>query len=829
MGVVKNIMVRAVADFSGLISGSKQAGDAIREMSNRMNSSTRGLTGSLGSIATKLAALAGIYVGLDFLKDATSDAIQFEARMQTLNDRMGDSSGAFQKWADTTGKAMGYSKLQIAEYGNTYSNMLYDTAKSQADLEQRTTKLLEVSAIIRSKLGMKQEEVSQRIRSALNQEADGADELGINVRATAVEHSNAFKIMAAGVKNFSDLSSGMQKAILYQYILDEATRKYGTTLADNVATKTSVFVASLADLKLHLGQAFLPIWSTVLPSLTSLINWLDMAAQKVAVFFRVLFGYSAQDPATKKTKDTTQAFKAQTTAVKDLTDAHKKLQSSVAGFDEVNTLSQPSDAGKPKVPGASTPKDTASPKDDPGKGGDTSVFSKIVEFAKQVRQGFKDIKEGWDSFWQAISAHKDIIISALVAVAAVLAVLYGPGMIAGIVTFGISFVASMIPVIASAWSAAAAFLAVEWPILLVIAAVAALAFGLTMMVLHWKEVQEWGSKVWASIVEVWDGAVLWFATKVIAPFMEGWNNAWGDLKKGVGNAWTNLSGQFVGAATWFWDNVCKPIIDFFVDFATDVGTGAVKVWNAISGAFKTATTWFWDNVCKPIIDKFVDFATKAGEGAVKVWGAIKGAFSTAASWFKENVVDTVVKKFDDWKSDIGTKATDAWTAIKDAFKEVASWFDKNVVTPVQTAFSKISDGLGKGIETAFKAVYNTVAGYINDVFKTWNAIVGSNPLTKGLKIDYELPKLAKGGITNGPMAALIGDNPGGQEVVSPLSDLQGHIATAVIQALAFSQPQRNTAPQGDIVLNIDGRQFARIVKPYMDNANKNTTVMLNRI
>jgi hypothetical protein len=39
--------------------------------------------------------------------------------------------------------------------------------------------------------------------------------------------------------------------------------------------------------------------------------------------------------------------------------------------------------------------------------------------------------------------------------------------------------------------------------------------------------------------------------------------------------------------------------------------------------------------------------------------------------------------------------------------------------------------------------------------------------------------LASGGITNGPMLALIGDNPGGREVVSPLDDLMGMMKVAI--------------------------------------------------
>lgn len=826
MAIIKNIMVRAVADFSELITGSRRAGDALRDMSNRMNS---GLSASLGGIGAKLAALAGVYIGFDFLKNATNDAIRFDAMMETLNNRLGASSVAFNQWADTTGKAMGYSQLQIAEYGNTFSNMLYDAATDQEDLAKKTEKFLEASAIVRSKTGLAQEEVSKRMRSAMNMEADGADELGINVRATAVEQSRAFKAMAGGVKAYSDLSSGMQKAIMYQYIMDEVSRKYGDTLSNNASTQTARFTAALKDLQLHIGQAFLPIWTTVLPALTTMINWLDSAARKAAVFLRVLLGYSAEDT-TKTSTNATKALDKQTTAVGKLADATKKLKGGLAGFDQINELPDPSAAAAGA--GADVPTDapvtdisngdkTVAPKVDDG------AFKKVIDFANKVKQGFKDIGEGWNNFWKGIKDHKDIIIASLAAVIAPLVVLFGPGMIAGLITFSVSFVSSMIPVIASAWSAAVAFLAVEWPIILIIAAIAALAFGLTMLVFHWKEVKEWVANVWDSVVQIWGNCIQWFKTQVLDPFLKGWNSAWGDFKKGVSDAWNSLVAVFKPAVTWMWDNVIKPYIDLWVNSAVAIGKAAVATWNAVTTVFKVAGQWFYDNVIVPVIAKFSTWATQAGAAAVTVWDAIKAVFNDAGTWFTTHVVDKIVSVFNNLKTGLATAATNAWTAIQGVFSTVTSWFTTNLIDPIKGALASLADGIGDGLVTGFKQVYNTIAGYLNNLLDIWNKVTGSNPITDGLSIGFRLPKLKSGGITNGEMVATIGDNFGGREVVSPLSDLTAMISTAVTQAMQFSQPSSGSKQGGDIVLNIDGRQFARIVKPYIDNAG--STVMINKI
>jgi hypothetical protein len=42
------------------------------------------------------------------------------------------------------------------------------------------------------------------------------------------------------------------------------------------------------------------------------------------------------------------------------------------------------------------------------------------------------------------------------------------------------------------------------------------------------------------------------------------------------------------------------------------------------------------------------------------------------------------------------------------------------------------------------------------------------------------------------------------------------LVTAVVQAMQFSK----SGTGGDIVLNVDGRTLARIMKPYMDQENK---------
>jgi hypothetical protein len=85
-------------------------------------------------------------------------------------------------------------------------------------------------------------------------------------------------------------------------------------------------------------------------------------------------------------------------------------------------------------------------------------------------------------------------------------------------------------------------------------------------------------------------------------------------------------------------------------------------------------------------------------------------------------------------------------------------------------------------------------------------------------VRYALPPMAKGGIVSAPMAALIGEG-GEPEAVAPLSKLNGMIANAVIDAMRVMGANNNNSG-GDINLYLDGRQFARIIKPHLDREVK---------
>ena len=279
---LRNLLVRVGADVSGLSAGLKKAQKDVKYFG-------RNVTGSLKEIQGKMAGIASVLGGGMLMKSGLQDAMRYEALMSTLGETLGESRNQFEDWQKKTGRAMGFSMLQGAELANMLSLNFKSIAKDTADLTDKTTKMMELAAVISNKRGMAMTEVSDRIRSAMNQEADGAQELGVDVRIASIKAGQAYQELANGAP-WDELSENMRKTILYHHIFEQVSQNLGITMQDTTAQRMAVFTATLADVRLALGQAFLPILHVVLPILTTLANGLIRVLQIFGAFMQALFG-----------------------------------------------------------------------------------------------------------------------------------------------------------------------------------------------------------------------------------------------------------------------------------------------------------------------------------------------------------------------------------------------------------------------------------------------------------------------------------------------------------------------------------------------------------
>lgn len=800
-----NFIVRGGADFSNLYQGFTTA-------QKRLTSFQTGITKTLKGIGAILGSLA---IG-KLIKDSTSMAMGVESSIDNISRNMEGSAKAFQGWINTQSKALGMGKAEAYQYGATFSNLLSSFLGSAQQTADSTEDLMRASAIISSKTGRTFDDVSNRIRSGMLGSTEAIEDLGVYVQVSMLESTEAFRKFANG-KSWAQLDYQTQQQIRLQAILEQAYKRYGDTLADTTQTRQAQFLASLKNIQLSLGQAFLPIYNAVLPGLTAMADAIGRVVSVIAQFTQALFGKPKQQATA--TQQQTQAVTQQSGAVTDLGDAYKKAgkkaKGALAGFDEVNQLtkdtgsdktSTPATGGVATVPGIGTNEEigtgiTISPAIEKaisglknaikpaidalgelkealapfaanvGEGllwlwnnvlvpfgtwtmnevvpaflkilsGAISIVNEVIEALKPLGQWLwdkfleplakwtggiiidvlKKIGDGLSNIGDWIKNHKSaveimaIVVGSFAAAWALVNAAIGIWNIIGAIATGVT----------AAFGAAVAFL--TSPITLVVLAIGALIAIIVLLVRHWDDVKKAAETAWNWIVDVWNKAGEWFNTAVIQPIANFFTGLWNSIKTNASESWTAIENAFKTAGVWFNNSVILPIKTFFAGLWDGIKTGASEAWSTVSGAFSSAWKWFVDNVTKPI----------------------------------------------------GQAFTEAWEGIKKAFTSTFDFIKNRIKTYMNGCIGIVEgfvNGFIKGINFIIKAINKikiNVPSWLEKI--SGMKSIGFNI---GTVSDIRIPRLATGGITDGPTLAMVGDNPGGREVVSPLDDLMGMIREAV--------------------------------------------------
>ncbi|RSD21081.1 phage tail protein [Mesobacillus subterraneus] len=671
-----------------------------------------------------------------------------------------------------------------------------------------------------------------------------------------IESTNAFKQFANGA-SWDQLSFQVQQQIRYMAILEQATQKYGTTISDSTSVRLATFVQALNNMKLALGQAFLPILNVALPVLSVLANKIASVMGIVAQFVRALVGKKGDIP------QQTTAISNQTAAVNNLGAAHenagkkakkaakeaKKASRGIAGFDQINQLADPSSgagagAGAGSAGAGGTGGSVEMPSVDTGhtEGVLSKISKKVQDFANKVKKFFAPVVKFFKKVWSEVSSYfmekvKDLVkfwnqyggqfiqamkniwkgIKPIVTWLVKFIWDSTKGLIDGVITFFKGLIKFISGAFTGDWKTA--FSGIKD---MVVGAFQAIwnFFNLTLI----------GGlkKGLVSLVKTFTDDFAKIAAKVKEPFSK-----IGEWFNGIGTKmYEGMKAPFKDVYNWFKDNVVKKFSEVLVNWKGDIASKASSIWSSIKGSFTGAYSWFKDTVVYKFYEALVNWKSIIANKGLEIWNAIKGKFTGAYAWFRDNVARKPWEALNNMKSSIASSAGNIWAAIKGKFTDVYGWFKRNVTDKISSAFNKIRTSFTNGLANGVRTLLNKLIDGINAPILTLKnfTVMGKRPFS-GLDT---IPRLAKGGITTGPTLALIGDNPGGKEVVSPLNKLQDMMAAtvgnAVMAAMQFNSSAGN-AGGGDTILNIDGRTFARIVKPYLDKENKRigTNVKMNSI
>ena len=310
---------------------------------NKGMTSIKSIVGKVGSVMATAFSVRTLW---RFSKAAGQMTTQQEANVQRLIDIYGEASHAVGTFIDTNARALGMSKAAATQFSAVYGN-LFSVWADQATNAELTNQYLNMTAVIASKTGRTVEDVQERVRSGLLGNTEAIEDLGVFVNIKTIEITEAFQQIADG-RSWMQLSAYEQQQVRTLAILEQATQKYGTTVANTTALTRSQHNAAYQDMQATWGQFVNVVLMPVLRVVTQIMNIITAGLRAIAGITGKTIESSQIQSATAN--DTANAIGGAVDNQEALTDATKKTAKEqkklLAGFDDIQILSQnPAESG----------------------------------------------------------------------------------------------------------------------------------------------------------------------------------------------------------------------------------------------------------------------------------------------------------------------------------------------------------------------------------------------------------------------------------------------------------------------------------------------------
>lgn len=379
----------------------------------------------------------------------------------------------------------------------------------------------------------------------------------------------------------------------------------------------------------------------------------------------------------------------------------------------------------------------------------------------------------------------------------------------------------------------AAIGALSGPIGIAIGVITALIAVGVLLYNNWDTIKAKCSEVWNSIKETV-------------------STVWNNIKTSTTEVWNNI----ISALSEAWDTiktVTRPAVDFIKDIVSSawnfISTTTSTIWNSIKGIIQSV----WELI-KSIIDlgvAVVKLAITTAWNAIKtvtttVWNAIKSVIQTVWNAIKPivttgaNAVESVV------------------TTVFNAVKSVVTTIWNSIKTVIQTAWNGIKSVVSTGanlVRSTISSVFSTLTNIMTAPFKAAQSVISGilggitsaiNSVTSGIKKvtsmfrmvedprqeeqeylaacndnDYTKARFNYARAKQTTVSDVIAAN---ESMSSTISKITNDVKTKSAKESSFNYDKfidKINSIKKEIVVpvNIDGREFARVIAEYTDVEN----------
>ena len=318
-----------------------------------------------------------------------------------------------------------------------------------------------------------------------------------------------------------------------------------------------------------------------------------------------------------------------------------------------------------------------------------------ISFGEILMPAIKKIV-GWvQSFVDVLNSLPDGVKETIVTIALIAAALGPVLIVVGKLITAVGTIMTIVPKVAGVINTVkGAFVALNAtmlanPIVLIIAAIAALVAAFIYLWNTNEEFRQFWIDLWESVQEI--AIAVWEALK------EFFSAAWDAIKSTAETVWNGIANFFTG----LWEgikNTFNTVVTAISNFLSTMWNGiksvAETVWNAISGFFTT----IWNGI-KTVVTTVV---TAISTFLTTAWNTIKTVISTVLT-----AIQTVF--------------TTIWNAIKSVITTVVNGI-KNTITTVwnniKTTISTVVNGIKTAVSTAFSTMWNGIKTTVSGIYNT---------------------------------------------------------------------------------------------------------------
>lgn len=707
----------------------------------------------------------------------------------------------------------------------------------------------------------KQEVLNQKMReTAANEKSIGAgakdiEKVGKSAKKSSGLISNMAKRIKQTVVSFAIFGAVMQVAQTISKAFTEGIQNMAK-YSSEFNGKMSEMASASATLKNSIGALTAPIISALTPAIVTLCTWLTNAINAMNRFIAAISGKSTWTKAKKQQVD--YAASLDKTA-----GSAKKAAGALAAFDDLNVL-QKNDSGSGSG-GTGSGESDLYEEVPTGK----ELSDKIQPFIDYLKKLKVSIKNGWDETWNNldVSLQFDNIKYSIESIKnSFLNIFSDSEVSASVDNFAMTFSRSLGSISASVVSIGATiaenllggisiylesnseniknYIIDMFDIasdISVLASQGADAFANVFSVFG----DENGQQITANLIQIFSDAFMMVTENaakfgkdiidcIVTPFVEN-QDALKDALDGLLGVSADLTTTIsdgvqhvTDKTTELYDEHIHPFIENVKNGMSELIEKFLEFWNTyVQPILQNLALMFedtYENHLKPVFDNIFEIMGIVIDILNDLWTNI---LQPIIAWIIKNVlpvilpiIKTLSQNIKDSVDFILDLINFLLSGVKLVFAAIHALLTKDTDKALRQTEKSVKDFVNSVIQM-FENMVNRVINGINSLISGFNSIGFDLPAFLGggswhpsipTIPTVNLPRLANGGVTTGRTLAEIGE--AGREAVLPLENNTGWMDD-LASKLASKMPDYSGAKT--VVLEVDGKEFARINLPYLQD------------